>query len=57
MQDQCSKIGYPTEKRAREVVNSAHNHGGRHHKIPKRVYHCASCGQRHITSLPVYLEK
>lgn len=57
MNDICTKVGYSTEKHAKEVVNRAHRKNQRSDTIPLRVYHCPICKQRHTTSQPLYLKK
>lgn len=49
---ECYKVWYTSERRAKEVITSMHNwKHSRKSKIPKRVYYCKDCKQRHLTSL------
>ena len=57
MDEICNKIAYPSEKRAKEVVNRAHRKRQRQDILPIRVYRCPICKQWHTTSQPLYIKK
>lgn len=49
--DRCNKIGFHSEKLAKEELNRIKQEE-QEHKKPIRVYECSRCGGWHLTSIP-----
>ena len=45
----CTKVSYPSERRAKEVINFLKKWRWRNH-MPKRAYKCPNCWLYHLTS-------
>lgn len=50
----CDKIGYPSEKMARQKLNFIKTHKRLTSHIPKRCYYCKYCWLYHLTKSTVY---